>query len=685
MKIRLQSRFIFQAIAFTLVINSSLQAVERITPSPAFTTAELSAYPTTGWLTNGGNLYNQRYSPLTQIDRDNVAGLKGVWRTGLNSGLGPTHNNQAQALVHEGVLYIATGEDDVFALDIDTGAILWTYRANLDPADVQVCCAWVNRGVGIGDGMVFVGLLDARLIALDQQTGAVVWSIQAEPKRIGFSITSAPLYYQGMVITGFAGGDMGTRGRIKAYDAQDGSLIWTYYTIPAPGEPGSETWPSDNDVWQYGGASIWHTPAVDAELGLIYFATGNPAPDLGAAVRPGDNLFSDSIMALDVMTGEYRWHFQQVHHDIWDYDPANPVILFDAEIAGKLRRGIAQAGKTGWVYLLDRVTGEPLIGIEERAVPQEPRQATAATQPFPVGDALVPQYIDIPPANFELVNQGRIFTPFFEEPVIYKPLAAVNWPPSAYDPETNLMYLCANDAAAGAYADDSQFDPPTFDRHFFGGTWSHPVMVRRGVFSALDVRTNRLVWQRQWADRCRSGSLVTAGGLVFVGRNDGRLMAMDKSNGKTLWEFRTDSGINTAVTSFAYKGEQYIATYAGGARDNSSKGDGVWLFSLNGTLNPLPPAPSNRNPARKVAIPQGHAADLEQGRTLFMQSCQYCHGADGEGTEMGGAKFTPALTVEYIMDILGTGKNGMPAFITVLSPEQMHDIGSFIVEELVTQ
>ena len=673
-------RLLLLTALFTFASITS--AVENITPAPAFRAGELQAAPTKGWLTNGGNLYNQRYSPLDQINTETVAGLKGVWRVGIHSGMGPNHNNQAQPLVHEGVLYIATGENDVFAIDIDTGKLLWSYMANLDPADVLVCCAWVNRGVGIGEGMIFHGQLDAKLVALDQKTGEVVWSIQAEPTRIGFSITSAPLYYEGMVITGFAGGDMGTRGRVKAYSAKDGSLLWTYYTIPAPGDPGSETWPADNDIWKYGGAPVWMTPSVDPELGLIYFATGNPAPDLGATVRPGDNLYSDSIMALEVKTGAYRWHFQEVHHDIWDYDAANPVILFDAEINGSLRKGIAQAGKTGWVYLLDRVTGEPLLGIEERAVPQEPRQATSPTQPFPIGDALAPQYIDIAPENVVLVNQGRIFTPFFEEPVIYKPLTAVNWPPSSYDPETHLMYMCGNDSAAGARANDTQFEGPTFKSHFFGGSWAHPTMIRRGIFSALDVRTNRLVWQRQWADRCRSGSLVTAGGLVCVGRNDGRLMAMDKQTGMTRWEFLTDSGINTAVSSFEYKGEQYIATYAGGARDNATQGDGIWLFSLKGTLNPLPPKPARSGTTEPLAVPD-RAADLDHGRTIFMQSCQYCHGADGEGTELGGARLTSALTVATVINVLNNGRNAMPNFSTVLSVEDMHDIGSYIVENLV--
>ena len=351
--------------------------------APAFTASQLNALPQAGWITNGGNLSNQRYSPLALINRENVANLKARWRTHLGgSGAGAQHSGQGQPIVFEGVVYISTGASDVFAVDVDTGAVIWRHDAGLDQQRVHVCCGWVNRGVAIGDGKVFIGQADARLVALDQRTGKEIWSVQAEDPLQGYSLVSAPLYYDGMIITGFAGGDMGIRGRIKAYDARTGKLRWTFYTIPGPGEPGHETWPQDNDAWKYGGAPIWQTPAIDPELGLIYFSTGNAAPDFNGSARAGDNLYSVSILALDVRNGAYRWHFQQVHHDIWDYDSPNPVILFDAPYQGRVRRGIAEVSKTGWVYILDRETGKPLLGIEERPVPQEPRQHTAPTQPL---------------------------------------------------------------------------------------------------------------------------------------------------------------------------------------------------------------------------------------------------------------------------------------------------------------
>lgn len=556
----------------------------------------LTRLPTSNWPTNGGDLYNRRYSPLKEIHRENVAQLKGVWRTQLRgSGVGPQYSGEAQPIVADGVIYIVTGANDVFAIDVETGEILWDYRANLDPTINSVCCGWTSRGVAVSADKVYVGQLDSKLVALDRSTGDIVWSVQAERWQEGYTITSAPLYYDGLVITGFAGGERGIRGRVKAYDAETGDLVWTFYTIPGPGEFGHETWPQDNDIWMHGGAPVWQTPAVDPELGLLYFSTGNPGPDYNGSIRAGDNLFSVSVVALEAKTGAYRWHFQQVHHDIWDYDSPNPVVLFDLEIDGVPRKGLAAASKTGWVYVLDRTNGEPLIGIEERPVPQEPRQATSPTQPYPVGDAFVPQSIPIPPEGATLVNEGRIFTPFWtDEPVLVRPGVAggANWPPSSYDPETGYFYVCASDRIWAYIAEEVEPvrpEPGPFIAGGFGGFHLHSL----GIFAALDMRTNRLVWQQQWPEPCYSGSVTTAGGLVFVGRNDGRLTALDTRDGTLLWEFQTGAGMNAPASVFEHAGRQYIVAYsAGNLFAGSVRGDSVWLFGLDGTLDPVEPGRS---------------------------------------------------------------------------------------------
>jgi quinohemoprotein ethanol dehydrogenase len=680
-------------VAFAPLAQPGAQTVDaerHIDAAPRFTGAQLVAAPTDGWWTNGGNLFNQRFSPLDSLNRGNVSELKAVWRASLGSGITPRAGNQAQPLVHAGVIYIATGENDAFAVDVDSGEILWKYDADIDPNVARPCCGWAVRGLGLGEGKVFVGRLDARLVALDQQTGEVVWDIQAEDPAVGFSITSAPLYHDGLVITGFSGGDLGTRGRVNAYDASSGELVWRFYTVPGPGEVGHETWPADSDVWRYGGAAVWQTPALDPELGLVYFSTGNPGPVLNGNLREGDNLFSVSIVAIDAATGEYRWHFQQVHHDIWDYDSPNPIILFDAEYDGAMRRGLAQAAKTGWVYILDRETGEPLIGIEERPVPQEPQQKTSATQPFPIGDAFVPQLIDIPLEGFKLVNQGRIFTPFKDdEPVLWKPLAAANWPPSSYDPASNVMFICATDSMWGAVGGDPDY-PVEPGALYSGSTVARVNAPRRGIFAAMSLTTNRLVWQQQWTDTCYSGSVVTAGGLLFVGRNDGRLTALDKDTGDLLWEFQTDGGVNATVSTFMHRGRQLVTVLAGGtALARSKKSDGLWLFSLDGEIESLPRGSANPEgqfaaPARQVEVPAGRAPDLARGEEIFRQTCSVCHGDRGQGGQHGGGTPLAAdeLSVETIVSTVANGRADMPAFGALLSPAELQDLAGYILEGL---
>jgi quinohemoprotein ethanol dehydrogenase len=549
--------------------------------------------PTTSWPTNGGDRFNRRHSPLALIDRGNVAQLKGVWRTRLDgSGAGPQHSGEAQPLVVDGVVYVPTGADDLFALSVADGSLLWEYRAHLEEAIDTVCCGWTNRGVAEGEGRIYLGRLDGTLVALDAKTGETVWSVQAERWQDGLSITNAPLYYDGLVITGFAGAEYGVRGRIKAFDAHDGSLVWTFYTVPGPGEPGSETWPADSDLWQHGGGTVWHTPAVDPALGLIYFSTGNAGPDFNGAVRPGDNLYTSSILALEAKTGRYRWHFQQVHHDLWDYDSPSPVVLFDLEVGGRERKGLAQPSKTGWVYILDRTDGTPLIGIDEKAVPQEPRQATAPTQPYPRGDSFVPQFLDIAPEGFPLVNGGKIFTPYWTDSIIAKPgiLGGANWPPSSYDPSSGYLYVCAGDQASAFRAEDVGTEKPPAGELYVGGSFGTNPLPALGTFTALDMRTNTIVWQQQWADTCYSGATTTAGGLVFVGRNDGRLTALDSANGTKLWEFQTGAGMNAPVSVFEHDGKEYVLAYSAGSLfAGSAKGDSVWLFGLDGTLEPVAP------------------------------------------------------------------------------------------------
>ena len=432
---------------------------------------------------------------------------------------------------------------------------------------------------------------------------------------------------------------------------------------------GHDTWPQDNDAWKLGGATVWQTPAVDPDLGLIYFTTGNPGPDFNGRIRPGNNLFSVSMVAVEAKTGKYRWHFQQVHHDIWDYDSPNPVVLFDVKVDGRVRKAAAEASKTGWVYILDRVTGKPLLGIDEKPVVQEPRQRTSATQPYPRGDAFVPHQVDIAPEDFPLVNQGRIFTPFWTDGVVAKPsyIGGANWPPSSYDPATNYLYVCGTDSASlFKGGEDKQVIPHEGER-YLGGAFAGYPLPGTGIFAAVDMKTNRLVWQQAWKDSCYSGSVATAGGLVFVGRNDGRLTALNSSTGKRLWEFQTGAGMNAPASAFEYEGEEYIAAYsAGNSLAGTAHGDTLWLFSLKGNMGASSAPPVT--------------ADLANGQKVFGEFCATCHGASGQGGH--APSLANARDAGKIVQMVQQGGAQMPSLRSVLNAKDILDVSGYVREKL---
>ena len=558
------------------------------------------------WVTNGGSIMNQRYSTLKQIDTSNVKQLKGAWMTRLKgSGFGGKYSAEATPLVRDGIMYVVTGNDDVFAMNAKTGEILWERWSGLDQKISTVCCGWLNRGLAMGEGMLFLGQLDANVVALDIKTGKEVWKTPIENWQNGYGVTAAPLYYEGIVYSGMTGGEFGVRGRETALDAKTGKILWRAYTLPAPGEVGSDSWPAETSHAMRGGASIWNTPALDPALGLAYFATGNCGPDYDGSMREGDNLFCASIMAVDAKTGAYRWHFQEVHHDIWDYDAASPVVLFDTVINGQPRKAAAQAGRTGWVYIVDRTNGKPLIGIEEKPVPQEPRQKTAKTQPIPVGDPTVPQCAELLPGY---AKAGCLFEPFWDTPVLVQPsgIGGTNWSPMPYSPDTGMLYVdgTVRTSVFARYAQDWKNG-----MRYVGGTQAAPIgSAMSGTFTALNANTNKIAWQQKLPYRMggNGGGTVTAGGLLLRGSPDGNIVAQDAKTGEVLWQFQTGFGADAPPMTYEVDGQQYITIVAGGnSVHGSAFGDAVWTFALDGKLQPLWPPP----PPATVAGPTGAIAD----------------------------------------------------------------------------
>ncbi len=618
------------------------------------------------WTTYGGNLGNQRYSSLDQITSSNVQNLKAAWVAHTGSAIDAKYSFEATPIVEDGVMYVASGNDDILAFNARTGQEQWEYRSGLDQSITTVCCGWDNRGVAIGGGLLYSGRLDGSVMALDQKTGRMEWQTQVGRWEDGYTITSAPLYYNGVVYTGISGGERGVRGKLTALDAATGQELWHFWTVPGPNDFGGDTWPADSDAYLHGGGTIWDTPAVDPELGLIYFSTGNAGPDYDGSVRPGDNLFTASIVALH-LDGTYAWHFQQVHHDIWDFDASSPVVLFDTTINGQPRKALAEASKTGWVYLLDRTNGTPLVGIDEKAVPQAAENATAETQPFPVGDALIPQCAEqiagwISACIFDAYGTSvpKLFAP--------KNGGGVDWTPATYNPQTNALYVTASIAPAAALQGHQAYTTPGMDYHAGGVTGPVIGAHRSSVFDALDVRTNKLLWQKPMQYVMFGGGVLsTAGGLLFSGEPDGNLSAYDARTGDRLWQWQTGAGVDAPPITYSVDGVQYLTVASGGLSIGGDvHGDMLWTFALSGN-DRLQPLPAPRPPATisgfsgaatvtdKVAIADfaytPTRTQIKTGTTVtFTNNGSLAHTAtslDGSGFDTGLIDPGQSATVEF--------------------------------------
>jgi alcohol dehydrogenase (cytochrome c) len=527
-----------------------------------------------GWPSYGGDFANDRFSSLTEITPENVKMLGGVWRTEL-----PEASSKASPVVVDGVMYLSAGGGAisggpggaVYALDARTGKILW----NFAPPSGGISA--LNKGVGFGDGKVFIGLSNAHVAAIDAKTGKLAWEGIAgdDPPAEGQFIGAAPVYADGKVLVGIGSGDAGIRGQLVALDGATGKVIWRFQTIPGPGQPGHETW--EGDAWQHGGAGVWATPAIDTTLGLAIFGTGNAYPQYGGDVRPGDNLYSASVVAVDLKTGQYRWHYQAVHHEIWESDLGAPMVLFDAHARGKTVPAVAALRMDGYIFVLDRKTGKPLIQIEERPVKQNARLKTAPTQPFPVGvDKIGPNCVDpaaLPPGFVPACFWDPVD---YDQPNVVIPMST-RFAPMAFDPDRRLFFVAGG---AGAHWARRQPDP-----YFFNFSSTAPGIKEHGLFTAIDANTDKIVWQKElpWPVAFGDGATATKGGVVFHGQPDGNLQAFDAKTGDIVWQFQTGASVQGPVVSYSLDGKQYVAVVSG---------QYVWSFAQGGTVVPLPAPPA---------------------------------------------------------------------------------------------
>lgn len=513
------------------------------------------------WLTYNGTYLSQRYSTLRQIDPTNVRNLELKWM--LQSQTAP--NLQTSPIVVDGIMYLTQPPNDIIALDAKTGRVFWVYEYTPSP-DARPCCAGpINRGLAILGDTLFMAAIDANLVAVDARNGGPLWKVKvAEPKE-SYVMTLAPLVVKDKVIVGVAGGENGIRGFVAAYDARTGKEAWRFYTIPGPGEPGHETWlpapgdppgQADPDAWKHGGAPIWNTGSYDPELNLTYWSTGNPGPDLAEVQRPGDNLYSDSVIALDADTGKLKWHFQFTPHDPYDFDATQIPVLADIKFNGSLIKAMVFGNRNGFVYLLDRATGKFLTGQT---------------------------FTDINWASGLDENGRPILTPPGPGmPVRPSIFGATNWYSPSYSPRTGLFYLSAWENTGNTV---QQF-PVTYraGQGFFGGGVAAPIpgmtnpgATRRphvnnwteelgtGAVLAIDPATGDRKWKFKTYDVQTSGILTTSSDLLFVGGREGYFHALDARTGTVLWKASVGWHTTAAPITYEVAGKQYVAISAGRA------------------------------------------------------------------------------------------------------------------------
>ena len=497
------------------------------------------------WLTYNGTYFSQHHSALDQITLDNVGKLEMTWVFQVRS----LDKFQATPLVVDGVMYLTEPPNNVIAVDAKTGRIFWIYEHDL-PNPVFPCCGRVNRGVAILGDTLFLATLDMRLIALDAKTGSKLWDTRVYDYRQGYALALSPLVIKDKVIIGTAGGEFGIRGFLAAYDAKTGKQVWKFNTIPGPGEPGHETW--ENDAWKTGGGSIWLTGSYDPELNLTYWGVGNPSPDWNPDVRPGDNLYTDSVLALDPDTGELKWHFQFTPHDEWDWDAVQIPVLLDAEWEGVQRKLMLWANRNAFYYVLDRATGEFL------------HAKAFVKQNWTVG---------LDEAGRPIKAPGR--GPSEEGSETYPGVqGGTNWFAPSYSPKTNLFYLSAWDDYASIYIKGAA--EYSAGKRFTGGTIKQgfPAISRPrihvrdresgyGAIRALNPLTGEKVWEYTTEDVSDSGLLSTASNVLFSGSREGSFYALDATNGELLWKRYLGGQIVASPITYSVGGVQYVSVASG--------------------------------------------------------------------------------------------------------------------------
>jgi len=485
------------------------------------------------WLTYSGSMNSQRYSQLASINSQNIDFLELKWSYQIPE----IDRAETVPLVVDGIMFITEAPSNLTAVDAQTGRVYWRYEHDL-PEDLRICCGRNNRGVAILGETLYMSTLDAHLVAIDARTGNLLWNKEVADHQAGYSKTAAPLIVKDLVVTGIAGGEFGIRGFIDAYNSKNGDLVWRTFAIPGEGEPGNETWSGDS--WKTGGASTWLTGSYDPDLNLIYWGTGNPGPDWNGDVRLGDNLYSDSALALDADSGEINWHFQFTPHDVHDYDSIQIPILADIEISGTQQPVMMWANRNGFYYTINRKTGKFILG-KPFATQTWAESLDADGSPIRV-PGMAPTY------------EGIMVSP----PIV----GATNWYSPAFSEQTGLFYVTAFDGEQEFFKRDEEYEE---GERFTGGggRYTQPMDAFHSAIRAIDPTTAEIAWEFPIMPRSSAGISTTAGGLLLTGSADGYFFALNAFTGKELWHISLGGRVHAAPMTFAVDEKQYITIAAG--------------------------------------------------------------------------------------------------------------------------
>jgi alcohol dehydrogenase (cytochrome c) len=566
----MNSRSMMLAAALLAAFGAAAQPANRA--YSAVTDARLEAPEARNWLMYLREYNSWSYSPLRQITARNVANLVPVWTMST----GTTEGHQAPPIVNDGIMFITTPFNQVLAIDATNGDLIWRYRHQM-PADIRMGHP-TNRGVALYGDKVYTATSDARVVALDAKTGAVVWNKPVENYNAGYYMTIAPLAARGKIMVGVSGGERGIRGFVAALDANTGEQVWKTYTVPAPGEPGNDTWPGDS--WRTGGAPVWVTGSFDPKLGLTYWGTGNPGPWTGDT-RPGDNLYTNSVIALDIETGALKGYHQYHWNDSWDWDEVAAPLLIDLPRNGRTVPGLVHAGRNGYLWFLERgASGISFISARPYV------KQNVFTSIDPVSGR----------PTYDMEHK-----PAVGKPAIYCPSlwGGKDWPPAAYNPGTGYLYIPANEnLCQHMEGEEVEYRPG----QQYTGARTIDFLVAEGAthigeLQAWNLRTGERVWTHEYDSPNWGPVMTTAGGLVFSGGTTDRYFrAFDAATGKLLWQHRTNSGITGVPSSFEVDGVQYIAVQSGWGVDAQGmtgridrargtetlvpQGGVVWVFAL---------------------------------------------------------------------------------------------------------